>query len=92
MPFTPESITNEEIVKEYKEAAIDIAQMFSKLKDHLGHFERIEDITSDNGDPAYTAHAALEALGDVLSACVIYADEYEKDPYKNPFLENKKND
>lgn len=92
MPLTYDTITNEEIIQVFKDASIDIAQMISKLKDHLGHFERIEDITLDNGDPAYTAHTALEALGDVLSACVIYADEYEKEPYKNPLLEKKKNE
>ena len=86
MPLTHNTITNEEIIASFKEAAIDIAQMISKLKYHVGHFESIENITLDNGDPAYTGHAALEALGEVLSACIIYADEYEKDPYKNPNL------
>ena len=42
MPLTYDTITNEEIIQVFKDASIDIAQMISKLKDHLGHFERIE--------------------------------------------------
>ena len=90
MPFTPDTITNEEIVQEFREAAVDIAQMISKLNEHRGHFERIQDITGDNGDPEFDASAALEKLALVLSSCVIYADEYEKDPFINKNLEKKK--
>lgn len=92
MPLTPDLITNKDILDVYKEAAIDIANMISKLKDHIGHFESIENIILDNGDPSFTGHDALEALGNVLAAVVTYYSEYEKDPYKNPNLKGKEND
>ena len=81
-----------DIVDVFKEASIDIAQMIAKLHEHIGHFERIEDITLDDGAPSFTGHEAMEALGNVLASCVTYADEYEKDPYINPNLKEHSNE
>ena len=91
MPLTYDSITNKQIVETFHEAANDIAEMISKLSDHVGHFEAIEQITRDNGDPSYQGHNAIEALGNLLSSCVIYENEYTKDPYNNPNLNNNSN-
>ena len=89
MPFTFEDMKNEDIVAEFEEAANDIAGMISKLDEHIGHFEAIENITRDNGDPSMDGHTAMEALAKVLASCVLYANEYKADPYVNPNI--KKN-
>lgn len=87
MPLTPELITNEEIVQTFQKAAEDIAEMISKLDLLIGHFESIENITKDQGDPVYDGEEAVRVLGKVLASCVIYAKEYREEPYVNPNLE-----
>ena len=89
MPLTPDSITNEEIIQTFQEAVNDIAVMISKLEDHIGHFEAIEEITQDNCDPSYEGHLAAEALGKVLATCVIYAKDYKDEPFINKNLKDK---
>lgn len=89
MALTPDSITNAEIIQTFQKAAEDIAEMISKLELHIGHFEAIENITKDNGDPTYDGQEAVRALGRVLSSCIIYAKEYREDPYENPNLDPK---
>lgn len=44
--------------------------------------EAAEDITLEAGDSTFSGHDAIEALEKVLVACVIYANEYEKNPFK----------
>jgi hypothetical protein len=81
--------TKQEIANCFRESTIPVAEFISKLEEMKNRFSWISAQTMDNADPECCAADCLERLGVLLSALVIYADEYQKDADKENENENK---